>query len=317
VADALVVLLDSTGTERGRLGTLAPGRFAFRLPGAGSYTIRVLRIGYEPWESEVYRVGMGQSVERDFSVPDERLVLPEIVVTGKSVCEADADEGGAAAFLMEEARKAFALAEESLKGGRLRFRTSTYLRELDRSRLLSRELSRTAGAMRDWPIESAPVDSLARWSFVKPPTASEAAIGFGPKYFGPDGTVLFSPWFLSAHCFEIVPEKDDSVTVGLRFRVAKGITRPDIEGTLWVDSTSLELRRLDYHYVNLDPWVPERETGGFLEFGQLPDGGWVIRRWSLRAPVPARDGLRLRLAGYQEVGGAVVEVLDGEGRRVF
>lgn len=317
VADALVVLVDADGVERRRLGTLAAGRFAFRLPQAGSYTIRVLRIGYEPWESEAQRVSEGQSLETDFIVPDERLVLPEIVVTGRRACDADRGGGGAAAFLMEEARKAFALAEETLKGGRLRFRTSTYLQELDRTLVLSRELSRTAGAMRDWPIESAPVDSLARWGFVKSPTESEASIGFGPKYFGPDGTVLFSSWFLGAHCFEIVPGKDDTVTVGLRFRVAKGVTRPDIEGTLWVDSTSLELRRLDYHYVNLDGWVPSERTGGFLEFGQLPAGGWVVRRWSLRAPIPQRDGLRMQLAGYLESGGEVVEVLDAEGHRVF
>jgi len=140
----------------------------------------------------------------------------------------------------------------------------------------------------------------------------------GPTYYGPDGTVLFSAWFLGAHCFALTRDAEDSTLVGLQFQPSEGRSKPGIEGVLWIDESTLELDRLEYAYVHLPSWVPRGSTGGELQFGQLPEGGWVVRRWWIRAPIEGRpEGSGWsRLAGFQESGGRVVEVVDRDGNHL-
>ena len=54
---ALVAANDSIVSE---FITDERGRFAIRLPGAGSYRLRATRIGYKPAMSEVFELGPGQ-----------------------------------------------------------------------------------------------------------------------------------------------------------------------------------------------------------------------------------------------------------------
>ena len=319
VSNALVILQDMLDHQIARTNTFASGVFAFNSIGGESYRLKVLRVGYAPWQSEDIHLEGDDVLDAKIELPAERIVLTEdIVVRGSGACRSDRASGKATAILMEEARKAFALTQETLTGPSVRFRTSSYLRKLSPDGVVLEETTAANAPLHDWPIESAPADTLARWGFVRPPTQLQSAAGLGPTYYGPDGAVLFSPWFLGSHCYEVTRDPGDSLLVGLEFRPAGGNSQPGIEGILWIDQASLALDRLEYHYVHLPSWVPQASTGGQLEFSQLPVGGWVVRRWWMRAPIEERStGTgKTRLAGFQESGGSVVEVVDRRGGHV-
>jgi len=93
----------------------------------------------------------------------------------------------------------------------------------------------------------------------------------------------------------------------------------DIQGTMWLDAATSELRRLDFEYENLDLDVDTRQLGGTVEFARLPSGAWIVRDWAIRVPIieqgPARrtaGGRRLApkriLTGIDEGGGQVTAV---------
>ncbi len=320
ISDALVVLLDSADREVRRASTLASGAFVMRSLQSGSYRIRVLRIGFAPWESEGVEVGpAGQEMNLGLIVSDDPVLLPEdIVVQASGSCRSIGDGTATTALLMEEAKKAFALVEETIGGHNLRFRSSSWLRTVDRAGKVVDE--RIQGSeLRDWPIESAPVDSLSQWGFVRPPTRLEEASGLGPKYFGPDGAVLFSPWFLKRHCFSLSRSPDDSSLVGLTFRPLEGAEQPDIEGTLWLFQNSLILDHLEFRYVGLPRWVPQGTARGRLDFATLPMGGWVVSRWQIRAPLEKRElgSGASKVGGFLESGGRVTEATGRSGESLW
>ncbi len=320
VSNALVILLDTLDEQIARTNTFASGVFAFHSVGGETHRLRVLRIGYASWQSGDIHLDSDDVFDEMIELPVERIILiDDIVVRGTGACRSDQESGSATALLMEEARKAFALAEETLTGPRMRFRTSSYLRKLNPAGVVLEETTAANAPLHDWPIESAPVDSLAVWGFVRPPTDLQRAGGLGPTYYGPDGSVLFSPWFLGSHCYRVTRENENSLLVGLRFRPVDGNRKPGIEGTLWIDEASLALDRLEYHYVHLPSWVPRASAGGQMEFSQLPVGGWVVQRWWIRAPIAERPLGRgsIRLAGFQESGGSVVEVVDRRGEHLL
>ncbi len=319
VSNALVILQDTLDHQIARTNTFTSGAFAFYSVGGETHRLKVLRIGYPPWQSQDIRLNRDEVFDVKIDLPVERIMLTDdIVIRGSGACSSDQESGAATALLMEEARKAFALAQETLTGPSMRFRTSTYLRKLNLDGVVLEESTVTDAPLHDWPIQSAPEDTLARWGFVRPASHLQRAAGLGPTYYGPDGAVLFSPWFLGSHCYQVTRHPGDTLLVGLGFRPASGHAQPGIEGILWIDHATLELDRLEYHYVDLPSWVPRASAGGQLEFSQLPVGGWVVSRWWIRAPIeerPVGPGAT-RLAGFQESGGSVVEVVDRRGGHV-
>jgi hypothetical protein len=119
----------------------------------------------------------------------------------------------------------------------------------------------------------------------------------GPVYFGPDVAVFFSDAFLQTHCFRLIPGPDRTL-VGLGFEPVKTRKVVDIEGVLWLDREQNRLRRLEYRYTALWPWVPKGSTGGRLDFEFLAGGQPVLTGWSIRAPVARiedwSEGTRVR-----------------------
>jgi len=96
---------------------------------------------------------------------------------------------------------------------------------------------------------------------------------------------------------------------------------PDIEGVLWLDAVSAELRYLDFTYTRLPYEIQLQNIGGRVEFERLPSGPWIVRRWWIRMPVVGQRSRRFSdfttesyLAAIKEDGGYVSDVrtLDGE-----
>lgn len=320
VPDALVVLLDSADQQVRRTSTMASGSFRFFSLAEGWYRIKVLRIGFGPWYSDRVLLHSNQpTADLRLELTNEPLSLTQdIVFRGSGSCRTVAGGAEVTALLIEEARKTFALAEETMYGHSLRFRSSTWSRRTDSRGMVVEEGTRK-NQLWDWPIESAPLDTLARWGFVRPASGQERASGLGPRYYGPDGSVLFSDWFLSSHCFSLLELSEEAGEIGLAFEPLEGINQPDIAGELWWNSESLALGRLEFHYVGLPDWMPVGSAGGRLEFFQLPASGWIVSHWEMKVPIERRNlgSGRSTVDGFLSTGGLVTEVTSRRGATVW
>ena len=147
----------------------------------------------------------------------------------------------------------------------------------------------------------------------RPPNATPAAVlategyltGQGSSVWrAPDVAVLSSPEFVQTHCFGVVTGVlGREGYTGLRF-VPVISSRVDIEGTMWIDPASRELKVVDYGFAGVSPsWHPDR-FGGSLEFHRSEIGFWITRFWYQR--VPRLDAARLR--GYSEDGAEVMGI---------
>lgn len=307
VAEAIVSLVDSAGQEVTRAATSSSGRFRLSARAPGAYRVRAFRIGHGAWTSEPIALAAGQVHTLDAVLPDLAVELPELIAVAPGACQA-ADTGSAAAILLEEARKALALAREANRRG-LSFAVTTFDMVLDPDLRVLEEHESRSPSYRDLPIVSTTVDTLRRFGFVRPVPAYDPN---GPVYYGPDERVLLSDWFLTSHCFTVSATDDSIVAVDFAPAERRGLA--DIAGTMRFDTDSLVLRSLRFTYVRLPRWVPEGVAGGAVEFERMAGVGLVATQWWLRAPiaeVPMGRG-DTRLHGYREAGGAVLGVgIDG------
>jgi hypothetical protein len=135
--------------------------------------------------------------------------------------------------------------------------------------------------------------------------------------------VLLSDAFLDGHCFELTEHESRPELIGLAFRPLSRSRQADIQGVLWLDRPSSELRYLEFSYTNLPYLVESPFIGGRVEFDRLQDGPWIVRSWRIRVPQVAfgRQAFeamrvneqRYRVAGIHEVGAEVQDVVNREG----
>lgn len=312
---AVVILLDANGAERGRAVSGPTGNYGLVAPGAGSYRLKVLRVGFNPWTSDLLVLAANQVVEFSPALPTLRVVVAAIEVTSDTRCSAGTDVAGAAATLLDEGRKAVLSADVALHGPAFRFLVRQYRRREDANGVVTEADTTAPEVSNGWPVESAPVSELRQNGFV-----TDAGEGLPGTYYGPDAQVLFSDFFLHGHCFTVGrPDASDSGLVPLKFRTARGRNRPDIEGALWMDRATLGLRRLDFRYVGLPGWTSDADAGGRLEFLRLPSGLWIIRKWELRAPIAnqPRNSINFRYGGLATIGGEIIEVRSAAGEVIY
>ena len=282
--DAVVQLLADRDSVAASVTGSAAGRFVLRGLMAGRYRVRVLRIGHSPWVSGFLTLAVGEARDTTLAIPLQPVTLQDIVVTARTSCRASPAEDGRMMLVWDQARTALVLAEAA-SSELLEFRGSTARRLINAAGYLSDEQRWSLFTRGEWPVRSQSPDSLARFGFVQPRDTAT-----GPVYFGPDVPVFFSNAFIESHCFRLVPApKGRGELVGLAFEPAKGGDLPDIEGVLWLDRATATLHRLIFRYTGLWSWVPERSTGGEIQFGQLADGRPVVTGWLLRAPIAKRE----------------------------
>ena len=331
VDGAIVLLVDSTGRIGGRGASRESGTFSVAADRPGRYTVKVLRIGFGPTTAGPLQLTRGATTPIDIQLTGKVVRIAELRITDRAPCEVRPDSGAVAFRLWDEARKAL-LATQLTQSEPLTMRISSTERKLDRDgvRVLAESIDvRTVSTVR--PFASLAPDSLVANGYVVRGAGGETF------YWAPDADVLLSESFASTHCLR--PQRspaDTSVSanwVGIAFEPsgeARGVA--DVEGVLWLDRATGELRRLDYRYVNLPEFARLAErvrAGGRVEFLRLPAGGWIVPRWSIRyplvramavrAPVAIVPGIRrdtaaarnLELAGVQVAAGEVAEVRSG------
>ena len=269
------------------------GTFALRASGPGRYRVTAKRIGVKRYSSAPFDLADGET--RSLTIVLEALDyrLPEVVVSGTSLCSVNPRDVAQVAALWEEARTALDAAEISLRDKLFTAEVTRYVRELDpkSKRVLNETRSEVRGVVAS-PFNSAPAESLSVLGYWR------AAPNGGAYYFGPDAKVLLSETFLNDHCFRPVAGKGArSGMVGLRFAPVVGRTVPDVAGALWLDAKTFELRLVDFAYDRVRAGVDSAAVGGEVHFARLASGAWIVRRWFLRVPVFGRPTQPLSTEG--------------------
>ncbi len=316
VVGGFVSLLDGSGKRLAGVLSGEEGRFLLRAPAAGEYRIRGERIGFESVERPV-AVEAEEGVDVLLRAPSRAIPLEGIVASADRRCRVRPGAGLGAAVLWEEARKVLDAVDLESDATPLPVQIHSWERRLDPHSLQVRDEQRRVrqGFAVD-PIRSLPAEDLARDGFIRP--------GGGGSwiYYGPDMQVLLSDPFQDGHCFRVAGAGDGEATgmTGLAFEPVDR-SGADIEGTLWLDTETAELRFLEYRYTRYPhPVAEQRNLGGRVDFERRSDGRWFVRRWRIRMPlVTATAGPRGRsatLQGIHEAGGEVVDARPDGGWQI-
>lgn len=310
IPGAFVLLEDEGGEVRARALSGAGGTFRVAAPGPGTWRLRLERIGYAATDSPPLRLAAGEVREYRFRVETRPVRLREIPVEERTRCDVLPAEGVALQEVWDEARKALSATAWTGQQPYYRFDVVLHTRRLDdRGRPTGEPVLEEARFFGRHPFRSIPARDLVLGGFVQEPPGLVA-------YYAPDADVLLSPTFMRRHCFGLERGSDgDAGLLGLEFRALPASRLPDIEGVMWLDPATAELRSLDFRYVNLAGPAEGEQLGGRVEFDRLPSGAWIVRRWWIRTPViewvefdRARRSGRLRMVAIDEGGGQVVAV---------
>lgn len=315
----LVTLTDGGGGFVKSALTDARGRFLFVGVEAGRYGLRAEMIGHTTGLRDEIVVAPGETVEVRMRLPVRALELHGLDVEGDERCRLRPEEGLQVAAVWDEARKALEAARWTEERGVYEYRTQKVVRdvELESRRIVHQERERSVGYLRT-PYESLPAERLAAGGFVQ-----DASDGQGDVYYAPDARALLSDAFLDTHCMRLrIGEGEHEGWVGLAFEPLRGRRIPDIQGTLWMDMESRELRRLAYRYVNLRWGGHLERVGGEVHFRRLPDGTWIIPEWTIRMPIMGRSRdlqgrQQVFQVGLREEGGQVLRVREPGGRVIL
>ena len=312
----IVTASDPRGPLLGRAVTDARGEFTMTLDAPGRVIIRALRVGFRPTETAVRELGAADTVLVRIVLAPEPVRLSAITVRRSDPCGARDDARARVAVVWEEARKALVLTNTARTRDALVAEWTVYDRQLDSLgvRVIDQSVQRTR-APSERPFRSWAADSLARAGFI---VEDEA----GVSYHAPDADVLLSDAFAATHCFQLVDGEPGSGRIGVRFRpIDEARTRREVEGTLWLDRETAELRHLEYAYTGLPQAAAPAEPGGRVEFQRIADGAWLVTRWWIRMPelerrIPSRvTGGRIRVVG-PSIALKAVKVVGGEVTRV-
>lgn len=315
----IVQVADSSGAVVARALSGDRGDFDVRLPRAGRFTVRALRIGFRPTVMPPVDVPVGAPASLRIVLSAQAIELEKVTVRGENVCGARPDSGQLVARLWEEARKAITATRLDAGGRRLAATWYVYDRMMDSAARTVRSQTVTVrrGAS-SHPFTSEPPESLARLGYV-------IQDGNDILFKAPDADALLSDSFAATHCFRVEPPTPQQPGwIGVGFRPARERTGiRDIEGAFWLDRTTAELRLLEFGYTNLADPYRDAGAGGRVEFLRLPTGAWLVNRWVIRTPViSVRQGTAFAsamrspshyvLSGSHFTGGEVTEVLrDG------
>jgi hypothetical protein len=322
VAGAIVVARDAQGVNTRAL-TAAAGTFRMRLPHAGTYDLTVLRIGFRPTKAPAVAVASGEAATVSLVANSDAVSLNAVNVSANKDCRVNPDSGLMVTRVWEEARKAMLasqLSADDAASAPLDAAWIEYDRLLDASgRIVRRQSVRTSSHPTTHAFKSLPAEILARDGYV---VSDDSTTSF----YAPDADVLLSDRFAATHCLRLEgapPGKANLIGVGFApTRDRRGAR--DIEGTLWLDRASAELRTLEFRYTDLPDLAIAAGAGGHVEFLRLGGVTWLVNAWAIRFPrlrprSRSVDGTsrvtfstdKLELRDIQITGGQVTRVQRG------
>lgn len=313
VAGAFIRLLDADGRfVRGVLSDSA-GRFVLRIAEPGRYRVRAERIGQVSVEEGPFDVAADAVVRIRLESGTRAIALDGLAVEGEKRCTTRPDRAAGAARVWDEARKALELTIWAKDNAELAYRSTVFARDLGPKLELRDEVLRSVANVGYKSFSTARPEELQEHGFAR-------VLGDSIEYYGLDAEMLLSDWFLDTHCFELEAGADAHL-IGLRFRPVRDRSRPEVEGTLWVDRSTGELRHISYGYLRMDlvlpplmqvkqpsdPEIPEVRMTGRTSFRRLDSGIWIVDDWWIRVPVLTRMRGEVHLDGWRTRGGVVLD----------
>jgi hypothetical protein len=314
IAGAFVSLVSRAGDATVSTLTGPGGAFVLEAPLPGRYTLEVERIGYQTWTSEPFDLVMRSTVTRRLEVTVLPVNLEGLTVAVESECGLRPGTGEPLLQAWEEVRKALDVSLWTEEPGRIQFELRTWTRMLD----VAARVARSQESRSAWKTGSS--------SFVSPPAADLAANGYVLRsdegnhlFFGPDARVFLSEAFRQDHCFQLVwGHEEHADLIGIQFDPIHRGEAARVEGVLWLDPSTGELRDLEFEFLDLNlVGLPrEHRAWGRAWFRRLPPGIWVVSRWWIRTPVLRVSIRGTTLHGYREDGGEVTRLELGDGSSI-
>ena len=303
VAGAIVALVDAEDAVLGETLSNESGAFNLPLPPPGVYRVRVTRIGYESWASDALHLpAPPESRALRLEVPVRPIPLPDLLVTEQNDCPTTPEERERAFELYESVLPVLRTVSSTADLGTLVMRMVRPVRAWNRGAMRYRYDSVTVVV--EQSLNNAPPEHLAAHGY------ADVIRDSMTTFYAPDGDALASPGFLATHCLDTADSEDESLA-GLAFEPRPGRELVDVEGVLWIDTTSAAPRELEFQYTSLRDFLrrymlpPLREAvlerhkgsrvkfyriliqedfGGELHFGRLANGRWLIREWEISRP---------------------------------
>ena len=275
------------------------GRVSLRAPEPGTFRLKIDRIGFRGTISEPFTLAAKQTRREEIDLGSDRIMLPTLVVQSERTCHTRLEEGIPAAALWEEIHKALTANVITERQLQLPLRVREFGRELDRTRVVQREWTASSRMARGAPFRAKAADTLATLGFVIESSGETT-------FAAPDAALLLSDEFVSTHCFKAV--RGVGGELGLAFEPVRRRGVSDVQGTLWVDGVTGDLRHLEYSYTGLPVKFRFPGLGGRVEFLRLPTGALIVSHWYIRMPtveVQALPNPTYVLVGYTDQGGNV------------
>lgn len=305
IPGAVVQLLGERGEERGR--GLSDIRGAFLVRATGDVrSVRVVRIGFRPSVTPVTDIP-ATGLQLDITLRRIPAFLDPVRVVAAQ-CNERRNRGRSPIGLIEQVR-----------AGLL---ASVVTREQNPAAMTRLTYERTFENGPREPSQSVFLDSATRQtqSFrAARGAATYVQSGFyvevdGEGYFdAPDAETLLDDAFAAGYCFRVMPrDRSRPREVGLGFEpAARRPGRVDVDGALWIDTVSRELRGMEFRYIGLNRAIEAMEPGGEIIFRTLPNGMVIVERWQLRLIGARVDTVASTRAGMARVVPRYFEVHSG------
>jgi hypothetical protein len=272
---AVVTLLDPAGATTARALSDAAGRFSIaRDP--RSTKLRVMRIGYRPYEAALPATGAPLELVMERIPP----MLSTVRVSDRELCPGSEDRGSA--FLLWDQARAGLLATVVARELKPAMAKSvvydSHMRPNDE--VIRAQTKHIAQGRTSRPFVAAHTPSYF---------ASHGYILDDPTtriYNAPDADVLLDESFATTHCFHVqAADAAHRGQIGLAFSPAPGRdTLVEVTGVIWIDAAVPQLRSLDFLYTALEQPAMSAKAGGYIQFRTMPNGVAFVERWHLRLP---------------------------------
>lgn len=280
---AVVTLFDASGNASGlRVLTDNDGSFAMRAPSPGTWSLEARAIGYAPRRTTARAVSAGETVVERIVLRQVATRLATLRVEARSACRKANELDAVTTEVWDDIWAALAATQLARQQRLVRAEVFVFTREVDVSTgIVMQEERGVASVLDESPFRTAPPEELTTQGFWR------ASLAGTVEFHGLDAATVISPQFLATHCFNLVRRDSSGTTmVGLSFRPINDRNRADVQGVLWLDADSRDLKMLEFTYTGLKLRGPA--AGGRLAFTRLPNGVLIDDRWVLQHPFEGR-----------------------------
>jgi hypothetical protein len=261
-------------------------------------------IGYSAWNSDELRLDAPDTARLDVKLDIQPIALDRIVAEADRRCRPSAPGSAPVTdALWQNVRTALAsgLAADSAD---VEFFVERFDRQLTSDSFVVISEQRRRGPSRaPEAFRTVPIEQLDSDGFV---------VSGGDELVGPTGRLLLDPWFVDTHCLAAVAMATRAGHVGIRFTPNDNRRVPEIRGIIWLDSASLELRSIQFEYVQLRGPLNAGSHWGEQRFDRLADGRVIMAKWEIRSPIFQRLSRNAaRIVAFHETGGEVLRANRG------